>query len=216
MGEKPVVRFQESSDTMRRIATSLQTRLDVLAGGNDDMKANAKNQSQVILLDRNFDLYSPLVHELTYQAAAYDLLPVEKDVFSYQYDDAAGRRQTKPLMLDEKDDLWVKFRHDHISSVFTDVSDDFQKFSADAQSKQGDASGDKTKQLKDMIKQLPQHQEKMQKFGMHLDMSSKINTAFSRKVSCNGATGCSWCNLAGAEASRLRPPQVSPQPHTGL
>ena len=47
---------------------------------------------------------------------------------------------------------------------------------------QGNAAGDKTKQLKDMIKALPQHQEKMQKFGMHLDMSSKINTAFSRKV----------------------------------
>lgn len=190
LNEAPAIRYAKNDKVRvaRELATIVQKQLDEFQRVNKNWEP--KTDSTLLIVGREMDTLAPVLHEFTYQAMVYDLLDIIEDKYVYSSKDGTDNPVQKTAILDEKDDLWVEYRHSHISDMIPSLKNAFQKFmsenSAGALQKKKKPTDDdsspapSTSELAAAVRALPQYNERISRFSLHFDITQKCTEQFRK------------------------------------
>nr|XP_020640296.1 syntaxin-binding protein 3 isoform X2 [Pogona vitticeps] len=176
--ENPGVRYRSKPlENASKLAQLIEKKLENYYKIDDRGQVKGKTNSQLLIIDRGFDPVSTVLHELTFQAMAYDLLPIENDTYKYKTDGATGKE--REAILEEDDELWVKIRHKHIA----DVLEEIPKLMKDVSSKRKATEGKLSlSSLSQLMKKMPYFRKQITKQVVHLNIAEDCMNKFKSNV----------------------------------
>uniref|UniRef100_A0A3Q1JND0 Syntaxin binding protein 3 n=1 Tax=Anabas testudineus TaxID=64144 RepID=A0A3Q1JND0_ANATE len=177
LDEYPGVRYKKDSnlDNAKTLAELVDNKLARYYELDDSGKKKEKTQAQVLILERDFDPISPILHELTYQAMAYDLVDIQNDTYNYKSKDGAE----KQALLNEDDMLWVKLRHRHIAEVSAEIPKLVKEISASKKQPDGKIT---ISNLAQMMKKMPSFRRQLTEKTVHLQLAEDCMQCYSNNV----------------------------------
>eukprot|EP00127_Corallochytrium_limacisporum_P003433 Clim_evm61s149 gene=Clim_evmTU61s149 len=182
LGYYPTIKFMKSSPWNERLANQLIICLDEMASEKPLPTGTGDNAVELLILGRDFDPVSPVLHECTYQCMAYDYLPIDGDKYNHSFAGADGKTVKRDIIIGEHDPIWSSVRHEFIADAVKEVTTKFKEFMQKANPGKVSMQDKVTfKDLTKAIKDLPQYQEEMSKYSLHMDMSQQcMNTFFGK------------------------------------
>ncbi|XP_029002502.1 syntaxin-binding protein 3 isoform X3 [Betta splendens] len=177
LDEYPGVRYKKDStmENAKSLAELVDTKLSRHYELDDSGKKKEKTQAQLLIVERGFDPISPILHELTYQAMAYDLVDIHNDTYTYKSKDGAE----KQALLNEDDMLWVKLRHKHIAEVSEQLPKMFKEISASKKQPDGKIT---ISNLNQMMKKMPFFRKQVTEKTIHLQLAEDCMKQYSNNV----------------------------------
>jgi syntaxin-binding protein 1 len=169
MKDLPYVCYQSSSALCQELALYLEDDITELYRKLPDIQVR-NNRPILVIMDRNYDLATPLIHDIHYEAILKDIFEVGPDgKVKYESIDNSGLTTVKETFINEKDTIWTKLRYEEIDVAQHVLNQDLIGFRNENQAIEK-ASGENETDLKTMAKivsGLSNYNELINKYAVH-------------------------------------------------
>lgn len=160
----PVLRFHSDYAQSAEICYRVDQQLK-------EIETELTTHADLLVLDRSFDLVSPLLHESTLQAMACDLTDFRNGIYHYK----GENEETKEIPLDESDPIWLELRHKHLAEVLKSV----QKLTKELKEIHVSSTSNKSaKDVQSTIRQLPVYLKKKAKTEAYLNLAEECREKY--------------------------------------
>ena len=125
---------------------------------------------------------TPLLHEFTYQAMAYDLIETKDGkTFTYEFTGPDGSPSKKEARFEEKDPMFTQIRHLHMKDTIDKLMADFNKFCQDNINFTDKSKATSLNDMRDMMAALPEFTETRSQFALHINIAERCMEKFKDK-----------------------------------
>jgi syntaxin-binding protein 1 len=170
LNEFPYIQYQKNSPFCHEVAFSLNAKLKGLYSDRSDY-----TRGLMLITDRTLDICTPLLHDYSYESLLYDLLKQEEFVVKSNDDKKTSRK----IDLDEKDEIWNKYRTAHIAEVFEKISKEASDFYNMVKGREGKSNEKNNKEFDEMKKALREAKSmksKSEAFNFHIESCQTLGT----------------------------------------
>ena len=179
----PAIRCYDSP-LSRAIAGATQTQIDQYLTTFPEfaqaVESSGRPKAVLLIGERSMDVISPLIHEFTYQAMAYDILRIKGKTYKFSIDGPNGA-EPKEATLNESDKLWVELRHQHMKDAIERITNDMERFQRQNPGfGESNTKATTVNDLKDMLAAMPHFAEAKNAFSLHLGMATKCMDIFQK------------------------------------
>eukprot|EP01059_Diplonema_ambulator_P026506 TRINITY_DN437_c0_g1_i1.p1 TRINITY_DN437_c0_g1~~TRINITY_DN437_c0_g1_i1.p1 ORF type:complete len:693 (+),score=227.06 TRINITY_DN437_c0_g1_i1:34-2079(+) len=176
LGDRPTIRYQNGSHWAETIAGEVQRSMLRRLGPSED----GRPSGQLLIVDRTFDLVTPLLHHFTYEAMLHDLQPqIHEVTISEKFSGVFTASQVQPngqpnkvTELDARDETWQMLRYGHFDTIRRHVASEFKKtLGSDAAKLHPDMREENGRislnQFTAAVRELPLFQKKVKDLSLH-------------------------------------------------
>ncbi|CAG9335676.1 unnamed protein product [Blepharisma stoltei] len=179
--ELPSVCYQSSSPQARELGLEIEQQIELLYRKLPEFEIN-DNRATLIVLDRKFDMTTPIAHDVHYEAMLKDLLNVSHDgKVKYESSDNSNVKTVKDAVLNEIDPLWVKYRYEEVDDAQKILGTDLQEFRAQNQEievAQQQQEIDDMKVAAKVVSNLSEYNDMVSRFALHSFLIDKCLQQF--------------------------------------
>eukprot|EP01086_Lenisia_limosa_P015471 TRINITY_DN4974_c0_g1_i1.p1 TRINITY_DN4974_c0_g1~~TRINITY_DN4974_c0_g1_i1.p1 ORF type:complete len:598 (-),score=135.49 TRINITY_DN4974_c0_g1_i1:62-1855(-) len=214
LNETPMIRYCAEHVTTRQIANYTQEYIDTMRRTDPC----APTGGTLMVVDRISDTIAPLLHELTYQAMVEDLLDIDNGILKYTPSPNSAARE---VILDDKDEIWVRNRHKHIAEAIVDINKEFSDFSSTNKAAIGHGKDVSLAEMSQLIRAVPEFREQIMAFETHITACDDCMTQFKKQkveecasleqdmATGKDVDGKSVKNVASRLSNLLRDPKIA-------
>ena len=168
------------------VADEVYRRFDQIFASKDNTLFDKKAPHiKLVILDRSYDMVTPVIHDYHYQACLEDLIGIDHiQGMNVEITDKNNVTSDEKLFINEEDEIWVNSRFQFIKEAGEYVNAslrDFQANNSTAKLQRGANDQFDLEQAQDIVKEMPEFQRLTNKYVLHIGLIKRCFDKFTEK-----------------------------------